>query len=74
MNVALATGLALGDAVERRAAGLDLGQPLPSASDCGDQLDPGIGADSRLRVFLSDPDPGVVLAPAGLKLCLGDSS
>ena len=44
IDVALAAGLTCGDAVDRRGSGLDLGQPLSSARNGGDELDPGIGA------------------------------
>jgi hypothetical protein len=46
-DVAPAAGLPCGDAVDRRGTGLDFGQPLPSPCDCGDELDPGIGADRK---------------------------
>ena len=45
VDVALAAGLPAGDTVDCRCAGLDLGQPLPSARDGGDQLDPGVRPD-----------------------------
>jgi hypothetical protein len=44
-DVTLAAGLPCGDAVDRRGTGLDFGQPLPCPRDCGDELDPDIGAD-----------------------------
>jgi hypothetical protein len=44
-DVALATGLPRGDAVDRRGTGFDFGQPLPSPYDRSDELNPGIGAD-----------------------------
>jgi hypothetical protein len=45
MDVALAAGLTCGDGVDRRGAGLDLGEPVSCARDRGDELDPGVGAD-----------------------------
>jgi hypothetical protein len=58
IDVALAAGLPRGDAVDCCGAGLDLGQPLPSARDGGDELDPGVGADRKnlcsRRAFGSD--------------------
>jgi hypothetical protein len=45
MNVALAAGFTFGDGVDRRGAGLDLGEPVSYARDRGDELDPGVGAD-----------------------------
>ena len=45
VDVARAASLPCGDAVDCRGAGLDLGQPSPSARDCGDELPPGVGAD-----------------------------
>jgi hypothetical protein len=42
--VTLAAGLPCGDAFDCGNAGLDLGQPFPSAHDGGDELDPGVEA------------------------------
>jgi hypothetical protein len=44
-DVALAARLPCGDAVNRRGAGLDFGQPPSFPCDCGDELDPGVGPD-----------------------------
>jgi hypothetical protein len=47
VDVARAAALPCGDGVDCRGAGLDLGQPLPPASDGGDggdELDSGVGA------------------------------
>ena len=45
VDVALAAGLPCGDAVDCHGGSLDLGQPLSSARNRGDELDPGVGAD-----------------------------
>ena len=43
-DVALATRLPCGDAVDRRGTGLDFGQPLPSPRDCANELEPALRA------------------------------
>jgi hypothetical protein len=45
VDVALAAGLPRGNVVDCGSGGLDLGQPLPSARNRVDELDPDIGAD-----------------------------
>jgi hypothetical protein len=45
IDVALIAGLPRGDTVDRRCAGLDLGQPLAFARNRGNELDPSVGAD-----------------------------
>ena len=47
IDVALAAGLPCRDAVDCRGADFDLGQPLPSARNRGDELRPGVGADRK---------------------------
>jgi hypothetical protein len=42
IDVALAAGLAIGNVVDRRGAGLDLGQPPPAPRNRGDELGPGV--------------------------------
>jgi hypothetical protein len=46
VDVALAAGLPCRDAVDCYGAGLDLGQPLPSTRDCGDEFSPGYRSGS----------------------------
>jgi hypothetical protein len=45
MDVALAAGRSRGDAFDGSGPGFDLGQPLPSTRDGGDELVSGVGAD-----------------------------
>jgi hypothetical protein len=47
VDVALAAGLPCGDTVDCYGVGLDLGQPLPSARNRGDELRASIGADQK---------------------------
>jgi hypothetical protein len=47
VDVTLAAGLPCRDAVDCYGAGLDLGQPLPSACNGGDELRLGVGADRK---------------------------
>jgi hypothetical protein len=47
VDVALAAGLPGGDTVDCRSAGRDLGQPLSSARNRGDELRASVGADRK---------------------------
>ena len=59
VDMSLAAGLPCRNVVERCNAGLDLGQPLPTARDRGNEPRPGVGADRKnlcRRGALGDKD------------------
>jgi hypothetical protein len=49
-------GLPCGDAIDGHGAVLDLGQPLPSARDGGDELDPSVGTMSLPQLRGNAPE------------------